>query len=173
MVCPWRLLISARDGRGQGPVSGKVASMRVGHVDASQAPRRGAARVLHAAASQERPPATSSSWTRRATLAVGAGADGRPPIVTPGRADRDGEEDGGCSRGRPRVLGVLRQRLAAATHGAHRCHSCCLDGRPGTVPNCVSWRLTDTRSAPCDDPPSLSRYGSKRVPSGSAGAWRA
>jgi hypothetical protein len=31
MDCPWRLLISVRDGRGQGPVSGKVASMRVEH----------------------------------------------------------------------------------------------------------------------------------------------
>lgn len=30
MVCPWRLLISVRDGRGQGPVSGKDASMRMG-----------------------------------------------------------------------------------------------------------------------------------------------
>lgn len=29
MVCPWRLLISVMDGRGQGPVSGKVGSMRV------------------------------------------------------------------------------------------------------------------------------------------------
>jgi hypothetical protein len=26
-ACPWRLLISVRDGRGQGPVSGKVARL--------------------------------------------------------------------------------------------------------------------------------------------------
>lgn len=30
MACPWRLLISVRDGRGQGPVSGKDVAMRVG-----------------------------------------------------------------------------------------------------------------------------------------------
>lgn len=41
MACPWRLLISVRDGRGQGPVSGKVVSMRVEHGVASQAQRAG------------------------------------------------------------------------------------------------------------------------------------
>lgn len=44
--------------------------------------------------------------------------------------------------------------------------SCCLGDSPAAVPNCVSWRLADNRSLPCDDPPFLSRYGSKRVPSG-------
>ena len=51
--------------------------------------------------------------------------------------------------------------------------SCYLGDSPGAVPNCVSWRLADNRSLPCDDPPSLSRNGSKRVPKRSVVRWRA
>jgi hypothetical protein len=46
--------------------------------------------------------------------------------------------------------------------------SCCLGDSPGAVPNCVSWRLTDNRSLPCDDPPSLSRYEASGYPSGAS-----
>lgn len=81
--------------------------------------------------------------------------------------DRSGEETASavvaaCSR-------PLSQRLMLRTAAI----SCCLGDSPGAVPNCVSWRLADCRRLPCDDPPSLSRYGSRRVPKRSAGPWRA
>lgn len=84
MACPWRLLISVRDGRKQGPVSGKVASMRVGHGVVSQEQRPGALlgwctrQPVRSGRQQRRAPGRAAQVQSSSQSSVGGEAGCRP-----------------------------------------------------------------------------------------------
>lgn len=104
---------------------------------------------------------------QRSTMLAVGGEAAQSPILTPLAAQTASARGRGHDR--------------RAKFGCRRAESCrpplpSLPGpvtRPLAAQNCVSWRLTNSRRLPCDDPPFLSRYGCKRVPGGSVGSWRA